>query len=79
VDDHGRFTSDVGRFAGMGVFEANSAVNAALGESGALLREGKVTHSYPHCWRCKKPVIFRSTRQWFISMDRTGLRRNALE
>ena len=78
VDDRGRFTEEVGRFAGMGVFEANPRVNDALREAGALLAEGRLTHSYPHCWRCKQPVIFRSTKQWFISMDDTGLREKAL-
>jgi isoleucyl-tRNA synthetase len=78
LDDAGRFTGDVPFFAGMQVFEANPRVNAKLAEVGALLREDKVTHSYPHCWRCKHPVIFRATKQWFISMDKTGLRANAL-
>jgi isoleucyl-tRNA synthetase len=78
LDDAGRFTGDVPFFAGMQVFEANPRVNAKLAEVGALLREDKVTHSYPHCWRCKHPVIFRATKQWFISMDKTGLRSNAL-
>jgi len=78
LDDAGRFTKDVPFFAGMQVFEANPRVNAKLAEAGALLREDKVTHSYPHCWRCKHPVIFRATKQWFISMDQTGLRAKAL-
>ncbi|MHB8764266.1 MAG: isoleucine--tRNA ligase [Deferrisomatales bacterium] len=78
VDGAGRFTDEVGPFAGLGVFEANPRVNEALAGAGALLSEGKVTHSYPHCWRCKKPVIFRSTRQWFVSMEKTGLRQKAL-
>ncbi len=79
VDDEGRFTKDVGFFAGMDVFEANEAVNAKLKEQGALLKEEPITHEYPHCWRCKKPVIFRSTEQWFIAMDKNNLRENALE
>jgi len=78
LDDAGRFTKDVPFFAGMQVFEANPRVNAKLTEVGAMLREGQVTHSYPHCWRCKHPVIFRATKQWFISMDKTGLRAKAL-
>ncbi|MBF8259418.1 MAG: ileS, partial [Actinobacteria bacterium] len=78
LDDGGRFTKDVPFFAGMQVFEANPRVNEKLAEVGALLKEGRVTHSYPHCWRCKQPVIFRATKQWFISMDRTGLREKAL-
>ncbi len=78
LDDAGRFTADVPFFAGMQVFEANPRVNAKLAEVGALLKEGRLSHAYPHCWRCKNPVIFRATKQWFISMDRTGLRADAL-
>ncbi len=78
LDDEGRFTADVPFFAGKQVFEANPLVNAKLAEVGALLREGRLSHSYPHCWRCKQPVIFRATKQWFISMDKTGLREKAL-
>ncbi len=79
VDADGRFTPDVDFFAGMNVFEANRAVNDKLAEVGALLKEQEISHEYPHCWRCKNPVIFRSTPQWFISMDKTGLRQKALE
>ncbi|MCD6295430.1 MAG: isoleucine--tRNA ligase, partial [Deltaproteobacteria bacterium] len=78
VDDAGRFTLDVEHFSGMEVFEANRSVIDKLTELGALVKEQKITHEYPHCWRCKKPVIFRSTEQWFISMDKTGLRDAAL-
>lgn len=79
VDAAGRFTEDVEFFAGLNVFDANPVVTEKLAEMGALLKEEKITHEYPHCWRCKKPVIFRSTEQWFISMDKTGLRKKALE
>ncbi|UCB47705.1 MAG: isoleucine--tRNA ligase [Deltaproteobacteria bacterium] len=79
VDDAGRFTEDVQYFAGLDVFEANRAVNDKLDEFGALLKEEEISHEYPHCWRCKKPVIFRSTEQWFISMEKTGLRKAALD
>ncbi len=79
VDDEGKFTSDVEFFAGQPVFAANKAVIAKLEEKGKLIIEKGVEHSYPHCWRCKKPVIFRATEQWFISMDKTGLRKSALE
>jgi isoleucyl-tRNA synthetase len=78
VDDDGRFTSEVEFFKGMFVFDANAAVNAKLAEKGALLKEEEVEHSYPHCWRCKNPIIFRSTEQWFISVDRHDLRGRAL-
>jgi len=79
LDDEGRFTPDVPFFGGMQVFEANPRVNEKIAEAGALLRHDQVTHSYPHCWRCKHPVIFRATKQWFISMDGTGLRGKAIE
>jgi len=79
VDDSGRFTPDVKYFAGIEVFEANRPINDKLKELGALLKEENITHEYPHCWRCKKPVIFRSTEQWFISMEKNGLRQKALD
>jgi len=79
VDDRGRFTEEVGFFAGLDVFEANPVVNEKLRSVGALLKEESITHEYPHCWRCKRPVIFRSTEQWFISMEKTGLRKKALQ
>ncbi len=77
VDDDGRFT-DVDFFEGLSVFDANKAVIAKLAEPGALIGEGSIEHTYPHCWRCKKPVIFRATEQWFISMENAGLREKAL-
>ena len=79
VDDHGRFTSEVEAFAGQHVFTANPAIVDKLGETGVLLGRGSFTHSYPHCWRCKKPVIFRATQQWFVSMEHGRLRERALE
>jgi len=79
VDGSGRFTPDVKYFAGIEVFEANRPINDKLKELGALLKEENITHEYPHCWRCKKPVIFRSTEQWFISMEKNGLRQKALD
>ncbi len=78
VDDQGRFTDEVDFFAGQFVFEANPHINDKLRETGALLARETMTHSYPHCWRCKQPVIFRATPQWFISMDKTGLRQKSL-
>ncbi len=79
VDDSGRFTNDVEYFAGLEVFAANRAINDKLTEVDALLKEEEITHEYPHCWRCKNPVIFRSTEQWFISMEKNNLRQNALD
>ncbi|MBW1896281.1 MAG: isoleucine--tRNA ligase [Deltaproteobacteria bacterium] len=78
VDDHGRF-QDVEFFDGMFVFDSNKAVVEKLDERGALVGQGRIKHTYPHCWRCKEPVIFRATEQWFISMERVGLRQKALE
>jgi len=79
VDDNGCFTEEVGLFQGQFVFKANAPITEKLREQGDLLAEQKIMHSYPHCWRCKQPVIFRATPQWFISMDKTGLRKRSLE
>jgi len=79
VDDDGCFTDDVEFFRGQFVFDANENINKRLNEIGAMVAEGRIEHNYPHCWRCKEPVIFRATPQWFISMDKTGLRQNSLE
>lgn len=79
VKDDGSFDETVGEFQGKVVFEANPLVNQRLKELGMLLGLGEIEHEYPHCWRCKQPVIFRSTEQWFISMDKTGLRHKSLE
>jgi isoleucyl-tRNA synthetase len=80
VDENGRFTDEVERWAGKGVFDANPEIVELLAESGALLNppDQTIDHQYPACWRCKQPVIFRATPQWFVSMDRTGLREEAL-
>jgi isoleucyl-tRNA synthetase len=69
VDNAGRFTAEVEHFAGERVFEANPKIVAFLQERGALLLSEDYAHRYPHCWRCKNPVIFRATPQWFISLD----------
>ncbi|MDF1614673.1 isoleucine--tRNA ligase [Desulfurivibrio dismutans] len=69
VDDKGHFTAEGGPYAGMFILKGNKQIIADLRQSGALLGEQKISHSYPHCWRCKKPVIFRATEQWFIGMD----------
>jgi isoleucyl-tRNA synthetase len=79
VDDYGRYRDDVEFFPGMKITDANRAVCDKLAEVGALLSETKISHSYPHCWRCKKPVVFRATEQWFISMEANDLRAKALE
>ena len=79
VDSTGRFTQEAGEFQGQPVFKANPAIVDRLKERGLLAGSGSMTHSYPHCWRCKNPVIFRATEQWFVSMDETGLRPRALQ
>ncbi|ACL03467.1 Isoleucyl-tRNA synthetase [Desulfatibacillum aliphaticivorans] len=78
VNDKGCFEDDVEFFAGQFVFKANENVIAKLKENNALILSKGLEHSYPHCWRCKQSVIFRATPQWFISMDKTGLRKAAL-
>ena len=79
VNHRGEFTDDVPLWAGMQVFKTNPLIIELLSERGALLHAETITHPYPHCWRCKNPVIFRATEQWFISMDEKGLRQAALE
>ncbi len=79
VGPDGCFLPETPLFAGMNVFKANPEVLKVLIERGALLKAEKITHSYPHCWRHKTPVIFRATQQWFITMDGNGLRKRALE
>ena len=68
VDGKGCFTDEV-KWAGKNVFEANKDIGMHMEELGALLKIKFIKHSYPHCWRCKNPVIFRATKQWFIAMD----------
>ncbi len=78
VDDHGCFYKDVPMFAGIKVKDANDKIIELMKNNGSLIYTAKVSHSYPHCWRCKQPIIFRATPQWFISMEKTGLRQKAL-
>ncbi len=79
LDDEGRFLEGLPEYKGRTVFEANPHIVSLLRGRGALLGEGKLTHSYPHCWRCHNPVIFRATEQWFINLEHAGLRQRALE
>ncbi len=79
VDHKGRFTKEAGEFAGQQVFKANKGIIELLKSRSALLAEEKIAHSYPHCWRCKNPVIFRATEQWFISMKTNDLHKKTLE
>ncbi len=69
VDDRGYQTEDAGKFAGMYYAESNEAILADMKESGALLASEEIEHEYPHCWRCKSPIIFRATPQWFCSVE----------
>jgi len=78
VDERGRFLPDVADFAGQRVFDANAGIIQKLSELGHLKLASKIAHSYPHCWRCKQPVIFRATQQWFLKIDHKGLRQNLL-
>jgi isoleucyl-tRNA synthetase len=79
VDDNGFFKKDTEIFAGEHIVKANDRIIAYMDENGTLLNSGKVDHSYPHCWRCKNPVVFRATPQWFISMEQNNLRDKTLE
>jgi isoleucyl-tRNA synthetase len=69
LDDQGRFTEGLPEYKGKTVFEANPTIIELLKSRGALVAESKLHHSYPHCWRCHNPVIFRATEQWFIQLD----------
>jgi len=77
LDDRGVFTEDVPYLAGLRYDEANDKVVEILKENGTLLYSGEMKHFYPHCWRCKKPVIFRSTKQWFVDVNK--YRENVLD
>lgn len=83
VDDEGKFTGEAPLFKGQFIEDANDSIIADLKERGLLLASREVTHPYPHCWRCKRPVIFRATPQWFIAVDSAyggkSLRERAVE
>jgi isoleucyl-tRNA synthetase len=79
VDSEGKFIPQVEKYGDLGVFEANRIITDDMKKDGSLLKEDEIVHSYPHCWRCKNPVIFRATAQWFISMDKNDLRKRAME
>jgi isoleucyl-tRNA synthetase len=78
VDEDGRLLDEIEHFAGQRVFDANPKIVQLLREQGRLLQHSKDTHSYPICWRCKNPIIFRATEQWFIALDEGSLRERAL-
>ncbi len=77
IDDKGKQTEEAGPFAGMFYAKSNKEITKWLEENGYLLKTVQISHSYPHCWRCKKPIIFRATPQWFASID--GFRKDVLE
>jgi len=79
VGNNGVFTKEVEFFGGQFIFKANASINEKLDDLNLLLKNENLSHSYPHCWRCKKPVIFRATPQWFISMDKLELRQKTLK
>ena len=78
LDDEGVYTVDAGPYAGQRVPKVNSVISGDMASTGALIHESALQHSYPHCWRCKKPVMYRATPQWFISMENNQLRNKAL-
>ena len=79
VDSQGKYTGEFQQMQGEFVFKANEKINAMLKDLGKLVHAEKYTHSYPHCWRCKKPIIFRATEQWFIDIDKNNLRQKVLD
>jgi len=79
VDHRGVFTKEGAEFEGVHVFKANPKIIERLKEKGTLFFSEDISHSYPHCWRCKKPIIFRATKQWFVSIDANNLRQKLLK
>ena len=79
VDHRGKFTAEFPFCQGEHVFKSNAKITALLSEKGLLLKEEDHSHSYPHCWRCKKPIIFRATTQWFMKIDHKDLRKRMLK
>lgn len=79
VDNKGNFDSSAGEFAGMNCLDANKLILSKLDQLGALLASLNIQHSYPYCWRCKSPIIFRATKQWFLSLEHKDLKRKLKE
>ena len=79
VNEKGRFENDVPGFEGKDISAASEEIVGILRSNGALLLHEKIVHSYPHCWRCKKPIIFRATYQWFLNIDHKNLREKILK
>jgi isoleucyl-tRNA synthetase len=78
VDSRGAFTGEISNLEGVNVLEANNRIAEDLRKRGLLLSRRTIRHSYPHCWRCHQPVIFRATRQWFVSLSNRDLREKLL-
>jgi len=78
VNRYGQFDNTTGKYEGKNIFKANPEIIEDLKNNNMLFHSDEITHSYPHCWRCKKPIIFRATEQWFIEMDKADLRKKAL-
>jgi len=81
VNEEGRFTADAGadEITGMEVFKSDPVIIKLLEKENMLYRHQEIEHSYPHCWRCKNPVIFRATKQWFMDINKDGLRENIIQ
>lgn len=79
VGPTGLFDETTGKYAGQHIFASNKTIVEDLRDSNNLIFDEHIEHSYPHCWRCKKPIIYRATEQWFIAMDKAELRSKALE
>ncbi|MFW6366451.1 MAG: isoleucine--tRNA ligase, partial [Spirochaetota bacterium] len=78
VDHQGRYTDEYSEMKGVRIWDANAKIIDIMKENGSLISTKTIEHSYPHCWRCKKPLIFRATEQWFMGVDINDLRRKAL-
>lgn len=79
VDARGKFDATAGQLTGLNVYDADKIIIENLRNSNALIFESKISHSYPHCWRCKNPIIFRATKQWFLVIDHKDLRNSVLK
>ena len=79
VDAKGNFDNTCGEFSGMNVHQANKKIIERMKKDGSLIFSEGIQHSYPHCWRCKAPIIFRATEQWFLKVDHKNLRKRLLE
>ncbi|MGC8545714.1 isoleucine--tRNA ligase [Athalassotoga sp.] len=79
VDDYGNYVPDLPKYGGLSIKKAEEIIIKDLKNAGMLVAEENFSHPYPHCWRCHKPLIFRATEQWFISVDKNDLRKKTLK